>query len=71
MAKPSKAPVIQEFINKNVNKVYSTKEMCAEIGVSLPTLLSFIKNNTNRFEQMQYGVYKITESGQQFITNDI
>jgi hypothetical protein len=71
MAKPSKAPVIQEFINKNVNKVYSTKEMCAEIGVSLPTLLSFIKSNTNRFEQMQYGVYKITESGQQFITNDI
>jgi predicted transcriptional regulator len=71
MAKPSKAPLIQEFINKNVNKVYSTKEMCAEIGVSLPTLLSFIKNNTNRFEQMQYGVYKITESGQQFITNDI
>jgi hypothetical protein len=71
MAKPSKAPVIQEFINKNVNKVYSTKEMCAEIGVSLPTLLSFIKNNTNRFEQMQYGVYKITESGQQFITNEI
>jgi hypothetical protein len=45
--------------------------MCAEIGVSLPTLLSFIKNNTNRFEQMQYGVYKITESGQQFITNEI
>ncbi len=71
MAKPSKAPLIQEFINKNVNKVYSTKEMCAEIGVSLPTLLAFIKNNTNRFEQMQYGVYKITESGQQFITNDI
>jgi len=71
MAKPSKAPVIQEFINKNVNKVYSTKEMCAEIGVSLPTLLSFIKNNTNRFEQMQYGVYKIPESGQQFITNEI
>jgi predicted transcriptional regulator len=71
MAKPSKAPLIQEFINKNVNKVYSTKEMCAEIGVSLPTLLSFIKNNTNRFEQMQYGVYKITESGQQFITNEI
>jgi predicted transcriptional regulator len=71
MAKPSKAPLIQEFINKNVNKVYSTKEMCAEIGVSLPTLLSFIKNNTTRFEQMQYGVYKITESGQQFITNDI
>jgi predicted transcriptional regulator len=71
MAKPSKAPLIQEFINKNVNKVYSTKEMCVEIGVSLPTLLSFIKNNTNRFEQMQYGVYKITESGQQFITNEI
>ncbi len=71
MAKPSKTPVIQEFINKNVNKVYSTKEMCTEIGVSLPTLLAFIKNNTNRFEQMQYGVYKITESGQQFITNEI
>ena len=71
MAKPSKTPLINEFINSNTNKIYSTKEMCKEIGVSLPTLLSYIKNNTDRFELVQYGVYNITQSGQQLIANEI
>jgi len=71
MAKPSKNPLITQFINSNTNKIYSTKEMCKEIGVSLPTLLSFIKKNADRFELVQYGVYKITQSGQQFIANEI
>jgi len=71
MAKPSKNPLITQFINSNTNKIYSTKEMCKEIGVSLPTLLSFIKKNADRFELVQYGVYKITQSGQQFIANEV
>lgn len=71
MAKPSKTPLINQFVNSNTNKIYSTKEMCKEIGVSLPTLLSYIKNNADRFELVQYGVYKITQSGQQLIANEI
>jgi hypothetical protein len=59
MAKPSKTPLIQEFISMNNGKIFSTKEMCKEIGVSLPTLLAFIKNNPDFFSSMSYGVYKI------------
>jgi len=59
MAKPSKTPLIQEFISMNNGKIFSTKEMCKEIGVSLPTLLAYIKNNSDTFSSMSYGVYKI------------
>jgi len=62
MAKPSKTPIIQEFISMNNGKIFSTKEMCKEIGVSLPTLLAFIKNNSDNFSSMSYGVYKIESS---------
>jgi hypothetical protein len=64
MAKPSKTPLIQEFIAANNGKIYSTKEMCTEIGVSLPTLLAFIKNNPESFAQQAYGVYKIEVNAQ-------
>jgi len=59
MAKPSKTPVIQEFVSNNNEKIYSTKEMCKAIGISLPTLLAFIKNNSEKFSSVSYGVYKI------------
>lgn len=71
MAKPSKTPLINQFINSNTDKIYSTKEMCVQIGVSLPTLLSYIKSNTERFELVQYGVYKIVKSGQQPLAVEI
>lgn len=64
MAKPSKTPLIQEFISMNNGKIYSTKEMCKEIGVSLPTLLAFIKNNPESFSLQSYGVYKIESATQ-------
>jgi len=59
MAKPSKTPLIQEFISMNNGNIFSTKEMCKEIGVSLPTLLAYIKNNSDNFSSVSYGVYKI------------
>ena len=59
MAKPSKTPVIQQFVTNNNDKIYSTKEMCKAIGISLPTLLAFIKNNSEKFSSVSYGVYKI------------
>jgi hypothetical protein len=59
MAKPSKTPQIEQFVNSNVNSTFSTKEMCDRIGVSLPTLLNYIKANTERFELVSYGTYRI------------
>ena len=62
MAKPSKTPIIQEFIAKKSGNTFSTKDMCKEIGVSLPTLLSYIKTNPSMFTLTSYGVYKIESS---------
>ena len=59
MAKPSKTPVIEQFVNSNIGLTLSTKEMCERIGVSLPTLLNYIKANTERFELVSYGTYRI------------
>jgi predicted AAA+ superfamily ATPase len=59
MAKPSKTPQIEQFVISNVNNTFSTKEMCDRIGVSLPTLLSYIKANPLRFELVSYGSYRI------------
>ena len=67
MAKPSKTPVIQEFVTNNNDKIYSTKEMCKAIGISLPTLLAFIKNNSEKFSSVSYGVYKIQSNTTTFV----
>jgi predicted AAA+ superfamily ATPase len=60
MPKPSKTPLIQQFLSKNIGKTFSTKEMCQEIGVSLPTLINYIKSNSDQFVSAGYGVYTIT-----------
>lgn len=62
MAKPSKTPIIQKFVSTNFNQTFSTKEMCAAIGVSLPTLLAFIKINPENFQSINYGVYRIVQT---------
>jgi len=62
MAKPSKTPQIEQFINTHVNSTFSTKEMCELSGVSLPTLLNYIKANSERFELVSYGTYRIVQA---------
>lgn len=59
MAKPSKTPQIEQFINSNIGSSFTTKDMCVKAGVSLPTLLEYIKNNSYRFEGVKYGTYLI------------
>lgn len=62
MPKPSKTPAIEAFVNANVGKTFSTKEMCEHIGCSLPTLLSYIKANAIKFTQTTYGSYLINSN---------
>lgn len=57
MPKPSKTPAIEAFVSSNIGKSFSTKEMCEQIGCSLPTLLSYIKANPIKFTQTSYGSY--------------
>lgn len=62
MAKPSKTPQIEQFVNSHINSTFSTKEMCELAGVSLPTLLNYIKANPERFELVSYGTYRIAQA---------
>jgi hypothetical protein len=57
MPKPSKTPAIEAFVTSNVGKTFATKDMCEQIGCSLPTLLSYIKANPMKFTQTSYGSY--------------
>jgi hypothetical protein len=59
MPKPSKTPAIESFLSSNVGKSFATKDMCDEIGCSLPTLLNYIKANPGKFTQVSYGTYLI------------
>lgn len=59
MPKPSKTPAIENFIASNVGKSFATKEMCDQIGCSLPTLLNYIKANASKFTLVSYGTYTI------------
>lgn len=70
MPKPSKAPAIEAFVNANVGKTLSTKEMCEHIGCSLPTLLSYIKTNAIKFTQTTYGSYLINSDVTSITTLD-
>ena len=62
MPKPSKTPAIENFVNNNVGKTFATKQMCEEIGCSLPTLLGYIKANPIKFTQTSYGSYLLNSN---------
>lgn len=70
MPKPSKTPAIESFVNANVGKTFTTKEMCEQIGCSLPTLLTYIKANAIKFTQTTYGSYLINSAVTSITTLD-
>lgn len=70
MPKPSKTPAIAAFVSSNVGKSFSTKQMCEQIGCSLPTLLSYIKTNAIQFTQTTYGSYLINSEVTSITTLD-
>jgi hypothetical protein len=61
----SKHNQIMEFINNNVNTSFRTTQMAETVGCSLPTILSFIKNNPSRFNKTGHGIYTILPESQE------
>lgn len=55
----SKQDQIKQFIDNNVGNEYRTADLAEHVGCSLPTILSFIKNNAHRFEKTGHGKYFI------------
>lgn len=60
----SKQVTIQNYIDANVNNVLTTTAICQACNCSLPTVLTFIKNNSFRFEKIKRGTYRVMASTQ-------
>ena len=50
---------ISSYINTIVGATVTTKALCASCDCTLPTILSYIKNNPNRFQKIAHGKYTI------------
>lgn len=55
----SKQQDIENYINTSVNTQISTKVIAQMCNCTLPTVLTFIKNNPHRFEKVSRGQYRI------------
>lgn len=55
----SKQDQIKQFVETNVGREYRTIDIADQVGCSLPTILSFIKNNSTSFEKTGHGKYLI------------
>jgi hypothetical protein len=50
---------IQAYIDTIVGGTVTTKSLSLATSCTLPTLLTFIKNNPNRFRKVKHGTYLI------------
>jgi hypothetical protein len=55
----SKQKVIDEFVNQNVGSTFKTSQICELCNVTLPTVLTYIKQNPSRFTKVKRGIYTI------------
>ena len=55
----SKSQNIQTYIDTIVGATVTTKALCASCNCTLPTLLTYIRNNPSRFEKAGHGKYVI------------
>lgn len=55
----SKQNAIATYIDTIIGGTVTTKALCESTGTTLPTVLSFIRNNSSRFEKAGRGKYTI------------
>jgi len=65
----AKRDAIEHYINTIVGATVTTKALCVATGCSLPTVLSFIKDNASRFEKVKRGTYTIRAASVTLDTN--
>lgn len=61
----SKQNQIEQYINTIVGGTITTASLCVAAGCTLPTVLSYIKNNPHRFEKVKRGTYTILAAKQE------
>lgn len=55
----SKTNIIANWVNTHPMQQFSTTKLANELGVSLPTLLSYIKANSHKFNKVKHGTYQV------------
>lgn len=55
----SKQTRIQDYVNTIVGATITTKSLCISCDCTLPTVLTYIKNNPQRFEKTGRGSYRV------------
>jgi hypothetical protein len=60
--KKDKKNKLSNFVEKNIGKVLSTKEMADGAEVSQPTLYKFINENRGHFRKVGRGMYEIVDA---------
>jgi len=55
----SKQTRIQEYVNTIVGATVTTKSLCISCNCTLPTVLTYINNNPQRFQKTGHGSYRI------------
>jgi len=67
----SKQQAIEDYINTIVGATVTTSALVMATKCSLPTVLSYIKNNPTRFEKVKRGTYTVRSSSVTSDTNNI
>jgi hypothetical protein len=58
----SKQNDIMNFINTVEGQTFSTSQLCDAAKCTLPTVLTFIKNNPSRFTKVRRGIYTVNST---------
>jgi hypothetical protein len=63
MAKPAKFNgLIESFINTKIGTVITPAEIIDAVQCTAPTVYSYIKNNSHRFEKVSAGKYRVLDA---------
>lgn len=61
----SKQNTIEQYINTIIGGTVTTKSLCQATGTTLPTVLTFIRKNPQRFQRVARGSYTILAASTQ------
>lgn len=61
---------IQAYIDTIIGGTVTTKSLALATGCTLPTLLTFIRNNSDRFKKVKHGTYLILSPAVCIDTNE-
>ena len=65
----SKQHLIGQYVAQHLGESISTNDLALEVGVSLPTVLTYIKNHPDQFEKVSRGRYLIKSVNAYEVTN--